>query len=332
MPSNQEFFDAIKNISVDADTLNLNTDQVESKLDTANGLLTTLSADTAIIKTDMSNGVSISGAIGAFNNSLVNAGTIFSYGGAGNYGLFDAGTDADYVEFRVNGGGGGFTHNIALSVSNSPFSTGAGTSNGSVTVFNDKYPSSQGDPTAYRFINSPLTSGSAGNYVFSLWSGSTKYRYVRLDVTGGGGGGWSGVFNSYRNLGLNATIGGDNRILNRVPIAGVVDINSCTSSLPCTVSGTVNTYPLQGSSVSNTNFSSITSAELAPASVNRKSLTVYNEGTGTLFINVGASCSTTSYQVRLLAGDYWEAPAGQQSLQHSGIFSSSGTARITAIS
>jgi hypothetical protein len=59
MPSNQEFLDAIKNISVDADTLNLNTDQVESKLDTANGLLTTLSADTAIIKADMADGVAV---------------------------------------------------------------------------------------------------------------------------------------------------------------------------------------------------------------------------------------------------------------------------------
>jgi hypothetical protein len=173
-------------------------------------------------------------SVPTFNNNLVNAGTIFSYAGAGNYGLFDAGIDADYVEFRLNGGGGGFTHNIALSVSNSPFTTAAGTNNGSVTVFNDKYPSSQGDSTAYRFSNSTLNSGSTGNYVFSLWSGSTKYRYVRLDVTGSGGGGWAGVFNSYRNLGLNATNGGDNRILNRVPIAGVVDINSCTSSLPVT--------------------------------------------------------------------------------------------------
>jgi hypothetical protein len=57
MPSHKEFYDALKNISVNADTLNLNTDQVESKLDTATGLLTTLSADTAIIKTDMANGV-----------------------------------------------------------------------------------------------------------------------------------------------------------------------------------------------------------------------------------------------------------------------------------
>jgi hypothetical protein len=98
------------------------------------------------------------------------------------------------------------------------------------------------------------------------------------------------------------------------------------------VSGTVNTYPLQGTSVSNTNFSSITSAELAPAVANREVLTVYNEGSGTLFINVGASCSATSYQVRLFSGEYWEAPAGQQSLQHSGIFSTAGTARVTQIS
>jgi hypothetical protein len=273
----------------------------------------------------------ISGTVGTFNNTLVNAGTIFSYATAGNYGLFDAGS-ADYVEFRVNGGGGGFTHNIALSVGNSPFTTGAGTSNGSVTVFNDRYPSSQGDPIAYRFSNSTLTGGSTGTYVFSLWAGSTKYRYVRLDVTGNGGGSWSGVFNSYRNLGLNATSGGDHRILNRVPIAGVVDINSCTSSLPCTVSGTVNTYPQQGFTTTNSNFTSTTSATLVTAVAGREVLTVFNEGAGTLFINVGASCSTTSYQVRLLAGDYWEAPAGQQSLQHSGIFSSAGTARITAIS
>jgi hypothetical protein len=98
------------------------------------------------------------------------------------------------------------------------------------------------------------------------------------------------------------------------------------------VNGTVNTYPLQGTSVSNSNFSSITSAELVPASASREVLSVYNEGAGTLFINVGSSCSTTSYQARLFSGEYWEAPAGQQSLQHSGIFGSAGTARITGIS
>jgi hypothetical protein len=98
------------------------------------------------------------------------------------------------------------------------------------------------------------------------------------------------------------------------------------------ISGTVNTYPQQGTTATNTNFSSITSAELAPEVANRESLTVYNEGPGTLFINVGGSCSTTSYQVRLFPGDYWEAPAGQLSLQHSGIFGTAGTARAVQVS
>lgn len=99
------------------------------------------------------------------------------------------------------------------------------------------------------------------------------------------------------------------------------------------VNGTVNTYPVQGTTVTNSNFTSTTSATLASAVAGRQVLTVLNEGAGTLFINVGSSASTTLYQVRLLAGDYWEAPAGQQSLQHSGIFSSAGsTARVTQIS
>jgi hypothetical protein len=103
-------------------------------------------------------------------------------------------------------------------------------------------------------------------------------------------------------------------------------------NFPVDVQNVVTTYPQQGSTVSNTNFSSLESAELAPAVANRESLTAYNEGSGTLFINVGGSASTTSYQVRLLSGDYWEAPAGQQSLQHSAIFGSAGTARVTQVS
>jgi hypothetical protein len=98
------------------------------------------------------------------------------------------------------------------------------------------------------------------------------------------------------------------------------------------ISGTVTTYPQQGTTVTNSNFTSTTSATLVSAVANREVLTVHNEGLGTLFINVGSSASTTLYQVRLLAGDYWEAPAGQQSLQHSGIFGSAGTARVTQIS
>jgi len=115
------------------------------------------------------------------------------------------------------------------------------------------------------------------------------------------------------------------------PATDVVTVQGISGGTSIPISGTVNTYPQQGTTSTNTNFSSITSAELAPAVANRESLTVYNEGPGTLFINVGGSCSTTSYQVRLFAGDYWEAPAGQLSLQHSGIFGTAGTARAVQV-
>jgi hypothetical protein len=60
MPTHKDFYDAVSNTSISADTINLNVDAVEAKLDTATGLLTTLSADTALIKTDMANGVAVS--------------------------------------------------------------------------------------------------------------------------------------------------------------------------------------------------------------------------------------------------------------------------------
>lgn len=96
------------------------------------------------------------------------------------------------------------------------------------------------------------------------------------------------------------------------------------------VSGAVT--PLQGSNATNTSFTSTTSATLVAANADREVLTVFNEGAGTLFINVGSSsCSTTSYQVRLASGEYWEAPAGQSSLAHTAIFGTAGTARVTQV-
>jgi hypothetical protein len=162
---------------------------------------------------------------------LVNAGSPFSYYGAGVYGTFDAGVDADYVEFSLDGGGGGFTHNLSLSTSNSPFYASNSTAAGLI-VFNDKFPNSSLDTTAYRFSNTALNAGSTGTYVLSLRNGDIKHRYVRVEITGGGGGGWSGRFDSYKSLGLVSRVSAQSRIENRVPIAGVVDINSCTRELP----------------------------------------------------------------------------------------------------
>jgi hypothetical protein len=113
-------------------------------------------------------------------------------------------------------------------------------------------------------------------------------------------------------------------------VAGTAQIGSVTASISNSV---VTFYPLQGTSVSNTNFTSLTSStSLVSAVANREVLTVFNEGTGNLHISAGATCTTISYQVRLSAGDYWECPQGQLSLAHTAVFATAGTARVSQVS
>lgn len=52
---------ALTNLEISADSVNLNTDGLETKLDTATGILTTLSADAALIKADVADGVGVTG-------------------------------------------------------------------------------------------------------------------------------------------------------------------------------------------------------------------------------------------------------------------------------
>jgi len=112
--------------------------------------------------------------------------------------------------------------------------------------------------------------------------------------------------------------------------AGTEQIGSVTASISNSV---VTFYPLQGTTVSNTNFTSTTaSTTLVSAVAGREVLTVFNEGAGNLHISPGATCTTVAYQVRLSAGDYWECPAGQLSLGHVAVFATAGTARVTEVS
>jgi hypothetical protein len=113
-------------------------------------------------------------------------------------------------------------------------------------------------------------------------------------------------------------------------VAGTAQIGSVTASISNSV---VTFYPLQGTTVTNSNFTSTTaSTTLVSAVAGREVLTVFNEGAGNLHISPGATCTTAAYQVRLLAGDYWECPAGQLSLAHTAVFATAGTARVTEVS
>ena len=97
------------------------------------------------------------------------------------------------------------------------------------------------------------------------------------------------------------------------------------------ISGSVTATPVRASSTQQSNFTNtLPSSTLISADANRKGLTIYNEGAGLLYISSGATCTTTAYQTQLFAGDYWEAPQAQVTLQHTAVFGTSGTARITA--
>jgi hypothetical protein len=112
--------------------------------------------------------------------------------------------------------------------------------------------------------------------------------------------------------------------------AGTAQIGSVTASISNTA---ITVYSAQGTTVTNSNFTSTTaSTTLVSAVAGRDVLTVFNEGAGNLFISPGATATTISYQVRLSAGDYWECPEGQRSLAHTAVFATAGTARVTEVS
>ena len=113
-------------------------------------------------------------------------------------------------------------------------------------------------------------------------------------------------------------------------VAGTAQIGSVTASISNTA---VTVYSAQGTTVTNSNFTSLTSStSLVSAVAGRKVLSVFNEGAGNLHISPNATCTTISYQIRLSAGDYWECPSGQLSLAHTAVFATAGTARVTEVS
>jgi hypothetical protein len=110
-------------------------------------------------------------------------------------------------------------------------------------------------------------------------------------------------------------------------VSEFVKVNSSTNRLP------TNTFAVQGTSVTTSNFTSTTpSTVLANFNSGREVLTIFNEGAGNLHLCAGATCTTIAYQVRLSAGDYYEVPNHQTTITHSAVFATAGTARVTQVS
>jgi hypothetical protein len=117
-------------------------------------------------------------------------------------------------------------------------------------------------------------------------------------------------------------------------IAGTVTIGSALPAGTNQIgSVTANTFAVQGTAVTTSNFTSTTaSTVLANYNATREVLTIFNEGAGNLHICAGATCTTIAYQVRLSAGDYYEVPNHQTTITHSAVFATAGTARVTQVS
>jgi hypothetical protein len=253
MPSLKELYKRLDDVRIDADSINVNTDGLES-------LLATTQADIALIKTDLANGV-LSDVRDGSGNAITSSAR---------------GSQRALSVQIVDGSGGQIT------------------SFGSSSVSVSNFPATQPVSGTFWQTTQPVSgSVSVSNFPATQAISGT--------VTA--------------NTGLSQPL---------------TDSQLRATAVP--VSGTVNTYPQQGSGTSNSNFTGTNpSTSLATASSSRKVLTVFNEGAGTLYINAGG-CTTTSYQVRLAAGDYWECPDAQVSLAHTAVFATAGTARVTQVS
>ena len=159
--------------------------------------------------------------------------------------------------------------------------------------------------------NFPATQTIAGTVTAN--AGDTSFFVAGLDVYA-----HRSVLYSSSAQGFNNDDGRPVDIDNPLPISGTV---------------TANTFALQGTAVTTSNFTSTTaSTVLANYNATREVLTIFNEGAGNLHICAGATCTTIAYQVRLSAGDYYEVPNHQTTITHSAVFATAGTARVTQVS
>jgi hypothetical protein len=126
------------------------------------------------------------------------------------------------------------------------------------------------------------------------------------------------------------------------PGVDVVSIQGVSSGVAVAVSGPVTDTQLRASSIpvsdrgsvgqaTVTTFTSTSSLVLMASNSARKLLTVFNEGSGLLYLLYGAGTATTAnYSVRINSGDYLEIEKYTGTV--TGIYGTAGTARVTEIS
>ena len=113
----------------------------------------------------------------------------------------------------------------------------------------------------------------------------------------------------------------------------LADIEALVTTIQADIADGIISIPSTSTSggTGPTTFTSTSYGTIAASNASRKGLIVYNEGGGNLHITIGtATTSTSSFTVRLSAGDYYELPFAYTGLV-GGIFATAGTARVTQI-
>jgi hypothetical protein len=172
----------------------------------------------------------------------------------------------------------------------------------------------------------PAISGTVTANLASVVTTDTYWATQAVKVTGGNGYGIDIAGIDYAGSPALFSEGGG------IPVYPRSDFAEGTS-FPVSGTVTANTFAVQGTAVTTSNFTSTTaSTVLASFNATREVLTIFNEGAGNLHICAGATCTTIAYQVRLSAGDYYEVPNHQTTITHSAVFATAGTARVTQVS
>lgn len=93
-------------------------------------------------------------------------------------------------------------------------------------------------------------------------------------------------------------------------------------------SGALSTKVKQASTTTTTSVASSTSnVTLLAANTARLGATIYNDSTSVLYLKLGATASTTSYTVQMIAASYYETPYGYTG-QIDGIWASAAGAAV----
>lgn len=98
--------------------------------------------------------------------------------------------------------------------------------------------------------------------------------------------------------------------------------------LDCDTDSVTVCNPVVGSALTNV-AASVTNVTLLAANANRKGAIIFNDGSSTMFVKLGATASATSFSFKILSQTYYELKVGYVGTIDSVWALANGTARVT---